>query len=409
VTDVKKIVIIGGGLAGDTAAATLREAGYTGEIHLVSDELHRPYDRPPLSKAALLNAADVQKIHFRPESWYGDNHIDLILGDGGAKIDPAAHTLTLRSGRVLNYQKLLIATGTRARRLAMLESTGVPVFYLRSLDDCERLRPYLVKDAKIAIIGAGVIGMEVAATAAALGCSVSVIEMADRVMARSVPPSVSKFIAGYHAKHGVEVLCGVKITGFSNDEGKAVISLENGAAIRANAVIAGIGAEPITELAQEAGLRVENGILVDRFTRTSNPDIHAAGDVARFESVAAGTHIRAEHWRHAIDQAKAAAHAMLGEAPHYEERPWVWSDQYDLNIQITGDGHGDTEVFRGTPEDKAFTLFQLRDGKLVGAISVNQARFRRQIGELVVAGARIDPALLADPSTDLKKLAASAA
>jgi 3-phenylpropionate/trans-cinnamate dioxygenase ferredoxin reductase subunit len=404
---IGNIVIIGGGLAGDTATAALREAGYTGGLQLVSDELHRPYDRPPLSKAALLTPDDAQKIHFRPESWYAENNVDLILGDGAAKLDPAAHQVTLQSGRVLAYDKLLIATGTRARRLRLLEATGAPVFYLRSLDDCEALRPLLKPGAKIAIIGAGVIGMEVAATANALGCDVSVIELAPRVMARSVSPAVSEFIAAYHREKGVDIRCGAKITGMHCVNGRAVLELEGGIRLEPDAVIAGIGAEPITELAQEGGLRVEDGILIDRFTRTSHPDIHAAGDVARFESVAHGQHIRAEHWRHAIDQATIAAHAMLGAQTPYEERPWVWSDQYDLNIQITGEGAGETEIFRGRPETKSFTAFQLRDGRITGAISVNQAKWKRPIAELVHNHAKIAPALLADPDTDLKKLASA--
>jgi len=402
---INNIVIIGGGLAGDTATATLREAGYTGGIQLVSDELHRPYDRPPLSKTALLTSEDARKIHFRPETWYAENNVDLILGDGAAKLDPAAHQVTLQSGRVLGYDKLLIATGTRARRLRLLETTGAPVFYLRSLDDCEALRPLLVQGAKIAIIGAGVIGMEVAATANSLGCAVTVIELAPRVMARSVSPAISEFIAAYHREKGVDIRCGAKITGMHCINGRAVLELEGGIRLEPDAVIAGIGAEPITELAQEAGLRVEDGIIIDRFTRTSNPDIHAAGDVARFESVAHGQHIRAEHWRHAIDQATTAAHAMLGAQTPYEERPWVWSDQYDLNIQITGEGSGETEIFRGDPATKSFTAFQLKGGRIAGAISVNQAKWKRPIAELVHNHAKIEPSVLADLNMDLKKLA----
>jgi 3-phenylpropionate/trans-cinnamate dioxygenase ferredoxin reductase subunit len=403
--NIKNIVIIGGGLAGDTATAALREAGYTGGIQLVSDELHRPYDRPPLSKAALLAPDEAAKIHFRAAEWYAENHVELILGDGAAKLDPAAHQVTLRSGRVIAYDKLLIATGTRARRLRLLETTGAPVFYLRSLDDCEALRPLLVPGAKIVLIGAGVIGMEVAATANALGCAVTVVELAPRVMARSVSPAVSGFIADCHREHGVTIHCGAKITGMHCVNGRAVLELEGGIRLEPDAVIAGIGAEPITELAQEAGLRVDDGIIIDRFTRTSDPDIHAAGDVARFESVARGQHIRAEHWRHAIDQATCAAHAMLGADTAYEERPWVWSDQYDLNIQITGEGTGETEILRGDPATKSFTAFQLREGCIVGAVSVNQAKWKRPIAELVHNQARIEPAILADPNADIKKLA----
>jgi 3-phenylpropionate/trans-cinnamate dioxygenase ferredoxin reductase subunit len=185
-----------------------------------------------------------------------------------------------------------------------------------------------------------------------------------------------------------------------------VISLDSGKVIEADAVIAGIGAEPATELAQAAGLRVDDGIIVDRYTRTSDPDIHAAGDVARFESVRHEKHVRTEHWRHAIDQAVAAVHVMLGGNDHYEERPWVWSDQYDLNIQITGEGNGDAEIVRGDMGAAAFIAFQFRGGKLIGAIAINQPRFKKPIGDLVAAHATIAEEVLADPATDLKKLAA---
>jgi 3-phenylpropionate/trans-cinnamate dioxygenase ferredoxin reductase subunit len=232
--------------------------------------------------------------------------------------------------------------------------------------------------------------------------------MADRVMARSVSPSVSRFIADYHRKKGVHVLTDVKITGVAAKDGRAVISLDGSTVLEADVLIAGIGAEPATELAQAAGLRVDDGIIVDRYTRTSDPDIHAAGDVARFESVRHERFVRTEHWRHAIDQAVAAAHVMLGGNDHYEEQPWVWSDQYDLNIQITGEGNGESEVVRGKMEDGAFIAFQLREGYLVGAIAINQPRFKKPISDLVAAHAAVDADVLADPATDLKKLAALA-
>ena len=405
-TDVNAIVIVGAGLSGDTAAAALRTAGFQGSITLVGDEPHRPYDRPPLSKAALVSAENAQKIFFHPATWYEEKNIALVLGDAAAHVDPKAHSVTLASGRTLPYDKLLIATGTRARRLRLLEHAGAPIFYLRTLDDSEALRPMLKPGAHLAIIGAGVIGMEVAASAVSLGCQVSVIELADRVMARSVSPAVSRFLTEYHRSKGVQILCGVKIIGVGVHEGGAVIELNGGTRIEADAVVAGVGAEPVTELAQEAGLRVEDGIIVDRHTRTSDPDIHAAGDVTRFDSLRQKRHIRTEHWRHAVEQAEIAARAMLGDETPYEERPWMWSDQYELNIQITGEGNAEVEVFRGRPEDGRFTIFQLRAGRLVGAVTVNQSKFKRQIVELVAAQPALDPAVLADPATDLKKLAA---
>ncbi|HLY79810.1 MAG TPA: FAD-dependent oxidoreductase [Caulobacteraceae bacterium] len=400
------IVIIGGGLAGDTAAATLRDIGFAGSVTLVSDEAHRPYDRPPLSKAALLSADAADKVFFRPEEWYRDKGIELVLGDGAASIDRQERRVVLASGRTLSYDKLLIATGTRARRLRLLENLGAPVFYLRTLGESQALRQALQPGASIVLIGAGVIGLEVAASAATLGCAVTVIEVAERVMARSVSPSVSEFIAAYHRAKGVRVICGARISGVAAEAGRAVLTLDGGERLVADALVAGIGAEPVTELAQAAGLRVDDGIVVDRFTRTSDPDIHAAGDVTRFESIAFRRSWRTEHWRHAMDQAAVAARVMAGQDTAYEDKPWVWSDQYDLNIQITGEGIGEAEVIRGNPSEARFIAFQLRKGRLSGAISVNQPRFKRPIEELVVARAEVDPAVLADAAADLKKLAA---
>jgi 3-phenylpropionate/trans-cinnamate dioxygenase ferredoxin reductase subunit len=405
VSDVNRIVIVGAGLAGDTAASTLREIGYGGAITLIGDETHRPYDRPPLSKAALISADAAANAFFHPDSWYAEKHIEIRLGDAAARIEPAKRTVTLRSSVAVPYDKLLIATGTRARRLRLWETTGAPIFYLRTLDDSAALRSVLKPGARVIVIGAGVIGLEVAASASTLGCDVTVVELADRVMARSVSPAVSRFAENYHRGKGVRIICSAQISGVSASSGRAVVELGNGERLEADVVIVGVGAEPVTELAQEAGLRVDNGILVDRYTRTSDPDIHAAGDVARFESVRHERHVRTEHWRHAIDQAAIAARVMAGGNDCYIEQPWVWSDQYDLNIQIIGESHGDTEVIRGNTDAAPFVAFQLRNGRLIGAISVNQPRLKKPIADLVAAHAAVDASVLGDPATDLKKLA----
>jgi NADPH-dependent 2,4-dienoyl-CoA reductase/sulfur reductase-like enzyme len=404
VSGVSRIVIIGGGLAGDTAAATLREVGFTGTVTLVSDEPHRPYDRPPLSKA-VLTSDEATSVFFHDEAWYQENNVALVLGDAAERLNRAAHTVTLASGRVLAYDKLLIATGTRARRLPMLEGLGSRLFYLRTLAEAEALRQALTPGASVAIVGAGVIGLEVAASAIGRGCSVTVIEAVDRLMARSVSPSVSQFLAEYHRAKGVRMLCNARLTAAAIEAEGAVLTLATGERVEADVVIAGIGAQPVTELAQAAGLAVDDGILVDASSRTNDPDIHAAGDVTRFDSVAFRRSWRTEHWRHAIDQAAVAARVMAGQHAVYEDRPWVWSDQYDLNIQIVGEGMGEAEVIRGDLAQARFIAFQLRDGRLAGAVSVNQPRFRRPIEDLVAARATPDPAQLADPAVDLKKLA----
>jgi NADPH-dependent 2,4-dienoyl-CoA reductase/sulfur reductase-like enzyme len=400
---------VGAGLAGDTAASTLREIGYDGAITMVGDEPHRPYDRPPLSKGALLSADAAVNVFFRPESWYQTNKVTLNLGDPAVRIAPDARSVTLRSGAELSYDRLLIATGARPRRLAALDPLGSLVFYLRTLEDSAALRTALNPSARIIVVGAGVIGLEIAASAATLGCEVTVIELAERVMARSVSPTVSRFAETYHQGRGVRILCGAKISRAAVENGHAVIEFAGGERLEADAIIAGVGAEPVTELARDAGLIVNDGVVVDRYTRTSASGIHAAGDVTRFESIRRECLTRSEHWRHAIDQAVVAARVMAGQEGSYIEKPWVWSDQYDLNIQITGECLGETEIIRGSTEAASFVAFQVRGGRLVGAIAVNQPRLKKPIADLVAAEIAVDASVLADPATDLRKLATLAA
>jgi 3-phenylpropionate/trans-cinnamate dioxygenase ferredoxin reductase subunit len=397
------IVIIGAGLAGDTAGAELRAAGWAGHIVLIADDGERPYDRPPLSKAVLLSETAEPKIFFRAPSWYDENRIELRLDDPAASIDTQAHQVTLASGARVDYTKLLIATGARARKLPLLDAHDVPVHYLRSLADAQHLRAGLVPDANVVVIGGGVIGLEVAATAVQRGCKVTVIEGLERIMARSVSKRVSDYIFDYHHGKGAKIFCGVKLASVQDQAG--VILLEDGTRLEADLVVVGIGAVPNTELAEAGGIIVRDGIVVDRFTRTNVPDVFAAGDVTRFEH--GEIFARAEHWRHAIDQATVAAQVMAGKETPYHEQAWLWTDQYDLNVQVTGSGQGDTEVLRGDVAKHAFTVFQLRAGHIVGAISVNQAKFKRAIAALVYGQAEIDPAVLADETVDLKMLAAT--
>ncbi len=397
------MVILGAGLAGDTAVGELREAGWGGEITLIGDEPHRPYDRPPLSKAVLLSADEEERAFLRPAQWYADHDVTLRLGDGCTAIDPDARRVTLASGAQLPFAKLLIATGARARRLPFLETGAVPAYYLRSLADARALREKLAPGARLIVIGAGVIGLEVAASAVQRGCAVEVLEGLDRVMARCVSPRVSDYLHGYHRDRGVRIRFGARLAAVQDRPG--ALLLDSGEALPADLVVVGVGAEPNVELAVAAGLDVDDGILVDRQARTSHPDIHAAGDVTRFETDGEG-YARAEHWRHAIEQAAVAARVMAGADESYREQPWLWSDQYDLNIQVTGAGQGEVEALRGDPAANAFILFQLRGGRVVGAVSVNQARHKRAVASLVSARSIVDPAVLSDPGTDLKRLAA---
>ncbi len=392
------IVIVGAGIAGISIAEALRDLGHQGGITLVSDEAALPYDRPPLSKDALIGGT--RPALLRDESWFAEQRLDLILGDGAVGV--ADQALLLASGAAIPFDRLVLATGTRARRLGLCDALGDGVHYLRTDADAERLRPALRPGARIAIIGGGVIGLEVAASACALGATATVIEAGARLMGRSLSPAGSAALADHHRACAVDLRLGMAIAGLRRDEdGTIVIMLADGEDIPADAVVVGIGAEPNVDLALAAGLAIEDGILVDAQGRTSRPDIFAIGDVARFPSSFHGAAIRIEQWQHAIDHARAVAAAMLGGEAPYADMPWFWSDQGSLALQVVGRTDGDVEIER--PEGAGRVIFHLDGGKLVGATSFNLPRLRRPLAKLI--GATIDPAILADSATDIKALA----
>jgi 3-phenylpropionate/trans-cinnamate dioxygenase ferredoxin reductase component len=392
------IVIVGAGIAGISIAEALRDLGHQGGITLVSDEAALPYDRPPLSKDALIGGT--RPALLRDESWFAEQRLDLILGDGAVGV--ADQALLLASGAAIPFDRLVLATGTRARRLGLCDTLGDGVHYLRTDADAERLRPALRPGARIAVIGGGVIGLEVAASACALGATATVIEAGARLMGRSLSPAGSAALADHHRACAVDLRLGMAIAGLRRDEdGTIVITLADGEDIRADAVVVGIGAEPNVDLALAAGLAIEDGILVDAQGRTSRPDIFAIGDVARFPSSFHGAAIRIEQWQHAIDHARAVAAAMLGGEAPYADMPWFWSDQGSLALQVVGRTDGDVEIER--PEGAGRVIFHLDGGKLVGATSFNLPRLRRPLAKLI--GATIDPAILADSATDIKALA----
>lgn len=396
------IVIVGAGIAGVSAAEALRELGHQAGITLVSDEPALPYDRPPLSKDALIGGTPPALL--REESWFADQRIDLILGDGAVGI--ADHSLLLASGTTIPFDQLVLATGTRARRLGLCDDLGEVVHYLRTDTDAERLRPALRPGARIAVIGGGVIGLEVAASAGKLGARATVIEAGARLMGRSLSPAGSTALADHHRGRAVDLRLGTPIAAVRReDDGDVIITLADGENIRADAVVVGIGAEPNVDLALAAGLAIEDGILVDKEGRTSRPDIFAIGDVARFPSSFHAAAIRVEQWQHAIDHARTVATAMLGGEADYAHLPWFWSDQGELALQVVGRTDGDVEVERA--EGAGRVIFHLDGGKLVGATSFNLPRLRRPLARLI--GATIDPAVLADSATDIKALAKACA
>ncbi len=401
----QRFLIIGAGPAGMRAAEVLRADAPDAEITLVGDEPHLPYDRPPLSKAFLTENLEAARLHLKPADFYSAQRIILRLGIPAVRIDRMAKTVELADGARLPYDKLLIATGCRYRRLPP-EFDTVPLFYLRSLADAERIRVALKPGIAVVLIGGGFIGLEIAASARKRGAEVTVLEMAPRLLSRGMPPVVSEFVRALHERHGVHIELAARLSRLVHDNrGRHKIATERGA-YPADLVIAGIGAAPNTELAQAAGLPIEDGICVDEYGQTIDPDIFAAGDATRHLNPLIGHAIRVESWQVALNQAAVVARNMLGAREAYAELPWLWTDQYDCNIQTLGlFAPALEQIVRGDPAGPAFTVLGLNaDGRLAAAITVNSGRDMAILRRLAALPKPLPKAALADPATKLADL-----
>ncbi len=381
------IVIIGAGQAGAQVAHSLRQGGFEGPLRLIGDELHPPYQRPPLSKKFLAGEIGAEGLWLRPPAFYTTQNIDLIPATRVAAIDRDAKRLKLESGDTLSYGKLVLATGSHAR-LVNLDGAGKDgVVTLRSIADVDLIRDRLQATGRIVIVGAGYIGLEVAAVARALGKDVTVLEAQDRPMKRVVSQTVSDFFIRLHESHGVDLRLNTGIESLEGGDAVTGVKLPGGEVVPADLVLIAVGAEPDDRLAAEAGLEVDNGILVDGCGQTSDPDIHAAGDCTRFYSGRYQRSVRMESVQNAIDQAKAVAQSLVGQDVDYDPMPWFWSDQYDIKLQIAGlsEGYDDTRVV-GAPEDHKFYVAYLQAGRLIAVDSINSPRShmmaRRVIGEI---------------------------
>ena len=403
-------VIVGAGECGARAAFALRENGFDGTLTLIGSETHLPYERPPLSKEALVAGAG-PKFVAEPHR-YVEAGIDMLLGRTVCGIDRAAKRVALADGTVVPYDKLLLATGARPR--ALPDTThGGRVVALRSHDDATRIRAHLVEGSHVAILGGGFIGLELAASARKLGATVTLVEGLPRVLSRGVPAEIAEIVAHRHAAEGVEILCGAKIASVEELPGEVRLTLEGGRVVAASLLVVGIGAVPNTELAEAAGLTVENGISVDGMLRTSDPDIFAAGDCTSYPLPLYGERrIRLESWRNAQEQGQLAAANMLGGADVHAAVPWFWSDQYDMTLQIAGLADGAATTVRRDMGEGAFILFHLdAAGRLIAASGIGPgnavARDIRLSEMLIAARIHPDPAELAAPETKLKKLLAA--
>ena len=351
------IVIVGAGLAGATAVTELREQGYEGGIVLLGSEKHPPYERPPLSKSYLLGDEPFDKALVHPLEWYAAHDVDLRLGVTATGIDTDAHTVSTTAGDVV-YERLLLATGAEPRPLRAAEEAGVPVAYLRTREDSDRLREAFGTGTDVVVVGAGWVGLEVAAAARSAGCDVTVYEMEELPLLRVLGPTVARVFADLHREHGVDLRLGAEVT---------PADLEG-----AGLVVAGIGVAPRVDLAREAGLDVDDGVRVDSRLRTSVPSVYAVGDIASHAHPVLGQRIRVEHWDTAIKQARVAAHNLAGAEEEYTEMPYFFTDQYDLGMEYVGRASADDEVVvHGSLDDKVFRAFWVRDGKVVAAMHAN--------------------------------------
>ena len=403
------VVIVGAGHAGGSVAALLRQCGCKGPITLIGAEPVPPYQRPPLSKAWLKGDADHASLALRPLAFYETNAIALRLGTSVSRIDRAGRPVALGSGETLAYDHLILALGCRARPLALPGRALAGVLELRTDADADRLKAVLGPGKRLAVIGGGYIGLEVAASARALGAAATVIEREDRLLARVAGPLLSTFFHDQHRSRGVAFVLGAGVEALEGANGAVTgVRLSDGGLVPCDAVLIGVGALPNQELAAEAGLACDNGIVVDRVARTSDPTVFAIGDCTRRPLPLYDRTMRLESVPNALEQAKQAAAALCGRAPPAPEVPWFWSDQYDLRLQIAGLAQGATEtVLRGDPGSGAFALFHLgADDRLLAVEAVNA--FPEFMAGRIMIGKRkqIPGAKLADVSVSMKDLAA---
>jgi 3-phenylpropionate/trans-cinnamate dioxygenase ferredoxin reductase component len=397
------ILIIGAGQAAAQAVASLRAEGYAGALTVVGDEPYAPYQRPPLSKTYLAGTFERERLFLKPDAFYTDAKCELILGVAATSIDRAGKRVTLADGRTLSYDKLLLATGTRVRRIRVPGAELPGIHYLRSIADVDALRPAFQSCRHLAVVGGGYIGLEVAAVARKYGLAVTVFEAMDRVMARAVSRPVSAFYEDVHRQAGVAFAMNTGVEAFEGD-GKLDAIRAGGKRTDADVALVGIGVVPNLELAKDAGLTCGDGIQVDLHCATDDPDIFAAGDCTRHHGRDGGL-IRLECVQNAIDQAKHAALAMLGKPVPYREVPWFWSDQYDLKLQIAGlAGPSDKMVMRGSPDSRKFAVFHLREGRVAAVEAVNAAPEYIVGRKLIADGAIVAPERLADLAVPMKNI-----
>ncbi|WP_144659769.1 NAD(P)/FAD-dependent oxidoreductase [Paenarthrobacter nicotinovorans] len=403
------IVIVGGGLAGATAAKTLRTEGYAGALTLLGAEARTPYIRPPLSKEFLLGKADEESVEVVPGDWYRENDVELLLGATATGFDPGSHTVTLADDRTLQYGKLLLATGAQPRRIPLPGADLDGVMTFRTFQDSLKLRSLLADGGrKVVMVGSGWIGMELAAAARSYGNDVTLLGLEEIPLSAAIGPELGSYFRRVHEEQGVNFRLPASAAAIEGREGRATaVRTDSGETLPADVVIIAVGVVPDTALAEDAGLELGNGILVDAGLRTSAPDVLAAGDAANALHPFTGGHHRSEHWANALNGGKVAAKSMLGQDAVLDVVPYFYTDQFTVSMEYSGYpslASGASPVIRGSMEEGSFIAFWLQQDRVVAGMSINQRRVQKPIKALISGRVAVDAGRLTDPEVPLEEL-----
>ena len=401
-------VIVGGNLTAGAAVSTLRDQGFDGGIVVVGEEPHPPYERPPMSKGYLRGEESLDDAYLRPPEWYAENDVDLELGVTATRVDPRDRVVELKDGRRVSYEKVLVATGGQNRRLPVPGGDLEGVLYLRTVEDSDAIKAEARPGRKAAVVGAGFIGCEVAASLRKLGVEVEVVEIFETPLVRVVGPEVGHVYESIHRDQGVRFHFGETVERFEGTHRVEEVVTAQGVRIPCDFAVVGVGIRPATDVVDGTDVVVENGIPVDRFCATNVAGVYAAGDVANHDHPLFGRRLRVEHWDNALKQGAAAARNMMGNETVFDDPHWFWSDQYEYNLQYMGfAAEWDEFIVRGSLEERDFLGFYVKDGVVDAVVGVNRGRDVRRSAGLVRSRQRMDPAILRDEGVDLKQLAQS--
>jgi 3-phenylpropionate/trans-cinnamate dioxygenase ferredoxin reductase subunit len=401
---ISTVIVIGGGQAGAQAVDTLRREGFTGRLVLICDEPELPYQRPPLSKKYLSGELSADRLLFRHRAFYEEHRIELRLATRVSKLHPGLKQVELAGGEMLTYDRLMLCLGAGSRRLSCPGAELAGIHYLRGLADASAMRSAFKPGARVVIVGGGYIGLETAATCRKMGCEVTVLEMADRVMNRVVAPPVSQFFAAEHGAHGINLSCNTRVTCIEGNGAVERVICADGSRHDAEAIIVGVGAIATTALASEAGLKCDNGIVVDEYCRTSDAAVYAAGDCTNHPSPRYARRVRLESVDNAFEQGKAAAMNVLDKPTIHDRVPWFWSDQFDSKLLIVGLSQDyDRQVLRGDPATRSFSVCYLKGRELIAVESINHSKDYMAARKLIADRALMNLDKLPDPSTPLKE------